>query len=82
MVCGGLGNALGTGKETLLMKIGFWELIVIVIVAFVFVGPDQLPEIAKSAVADACTGSNPRQPSQEEMEKLLKCCYYDTEVDF
>ena len=23
-----------------------------------------------------------RQPSQEEMEKLLKCCYYDTEVDF
>ena len=31
---------------------------------------------------DACTGSNPRQPSQEEMEKLLKCCYYDTEVDF
>lgn len=34
------------------------------------------------AVADACTGSNPRQPSVEEMEKLLKCCYYDTEVDF
>ena len=30
----------------------------------------------------ACTGSNPRQPSVEEMEKLLKCCYYDTEVDF
>ena len=24
------------------MKIGFWELIVIVIVAFVFIGPDQL----------------------------------------
>ena len=21
-------------------------------------------------------------PAQEEMEKLLKCCYYDTEVDF
>ena len=20
--------------------------------------------------------------TQEEMEKLLKCCYYDTEVDF
>ncbi len=42
----------------------------------------RLPEIAKNAVADACTGSNPRQPSVEEMEKLLKCCYYDTEVDF
>lgn len=47
VVCGGLGNALGTGKETLLMKIGFWELIVIVIVAFVFIGPDQLPVYAK-----------------------------------
>ena len=43
---------------------------------------ERLPEIAKNAIADACTGSNPRQPSQEEMEKLLKCCYYDTEVDF
>ena len=42
----------------------------------------RLPEIAKNAIADACTGSNPRQPVQEEMEKLLKCCYYDTEVDF
>ena len=29
------------------MKIGFWELIVIVIVAFVFIGPDQLPVYAK-----------------------------------
>ena len=43
---------------------------------------ERLPEIAKNAIADACTGSNPRQPSQEEMEKLLKCCYYDTDVDF
>ena len=42
----------------------------------------KLPEIVKNAIADACTGSNPRQPSQEEMEKLLKCCYYDTKVDF
>lgn len=42
----------------------------------------RLPEIATNAIGDACTGSNPRQPSQEEMEKLLKCCYYDTEVDF
>ena len=43
---------------------------------------DRLHDIAASAILDACTGSNPRQPSQEEMEKLLKCCYYDTEVDF
>ena len=43
---------------------------------------EKLPEIARLAIGDACTGSNPRIPSQEEMEKLLKCCYYDTEVDF
>jgi alcohol dehydrogenase class IV len=43
---------------------------------------ERLPEIAKNAIGDACTGSNPRRPSQAEMEKLLKCCYYDTEVDF
>ncbi len=43
---------------------------------------ERLPEIAKNAILDACTGSNPRQPSQEEMEKLLKCCYYDLDVDF
>ena len=43
---------------------------------------DKLPETAKNAIADACTGSNPRQPSQEEMEKLLKACYYDLEIDF
>ncbi len=42
----------------------------------------RLPEIAKNAIADACTGSNPRIPTQEEMEKLLKCCYYDLDVDF
>ena len=42
----------------------------------------KLPEIAANAILDACTGSNPRQPSQEEMEKLLKACYYDLEIDF
>ena len=43
---------------------------------------EKLHDIAANAILDACTGSNPRQPSQEEMEKLIKCCYYDTEVDF
>ena len=42
----------------------------------------RLPQIAANALQDACTGSNPRQPTQEEMERLLKCCYYDDEVDF
>ena len=43
---------------------------------------ERLHDIAVNAIGDACTGSNPRHPSVEEMEKLLKCCYYDTEVDF
>lgn len=43
---------------------------------------ERLHDIAVNAIGDACTGSNPRQPSVEEMEKLLKCCYYDTEIDF
>ena len=43
---------------------------------------DRLSDIAKNAIGDACTGSNPRQPSQVEMEKLLTACYYDLDVDF
>lgn len=43
---------------------------------------ERLHDIAANAILDACTGSNPRQPSQEEMEKLLTCCYTDAEVDF
>ena len=35
---------------------------------------ERLHDIAVNAIGDACTGSNPRQPSVEEMEKLLKCC--------
>lgn len=42
----------------------------------------KLPDIAANAILDACTGSNPRVPTQEEMEKLFKCCYYDLDVDF
>ena len=43
---------------------------------------EKLPEVAANAIGDACTGSNPRIPTQEEMEKLLKACYYDQEIDF
>lgn len=38
--------------------------------------------IAELAVGDACTGSNPRPITPEEMEKLLTCTYYGTKVDF
>ena len=43
---------------------------------------DKLSMVAENAIGDACTGSNPRQPSQEEMEKLLLAVYYDKEIDF
>lgn len=42
----------------------------------------KLHDVAALAITDACTGSNPRQPSQEEMEKLLTACYYDLPIDF
>lgn len=42
----------------------------------------KLSDIAKNALLDACTLSNPRQPNHEEMEKVLKCAYYGTTVDF
>ncbi len=43
---------------------------------------DKLPAVAELAVGDACTGSNPRSINPEQMAKLLKCCFYDEEVDF
>ena len=49
---------------------------------------ERLPEIAKNAILDACTLTNPRPLSADNsedielMEKLLKACYYDSEVDF
>jgi len=43
---------------------------------------EKLPKVAELAVGDACTGSNPRSITPAEMEKLLKCCYYDTQVNF
>lgn len=43
---------------------------------------EKLPNVAELAVGDACTGSNPRSINPDQMAKLLKCCYYDEEVDF
>ncbi len=43
---------------------------------------EKLPSIAENAVADACTGTNPRQINTSEMEYLLRCIYYGNHVDF
>ncbi len=42
----------------------------------------KVAQIAELAVGDACTGSNPRPITPAEMEKLLTCTYYGTEVNF
>ncbi|WP_010233905.1 iron-containing alcohol dehydrogenase [Clostridium arbusti] len=42
----------------------------------------KLDEISKNAVADPCTGTNPREISLEEMKKLFEATYYGTEVNF
>lgn len=43
---------------------------------------EKLSHVAELAIGDACTGSNPRVPNQEEMEKLLKACFYGEDVNF
>ena len=48
-------------------------------------GPDELaklPEIAANAETDACTPENPRETKAADFEKILKACYYDTDIDF
>ena len=43
---------------------------------------EKVDTIAANAVADACTGSNPRTITPAEMSKLLNCIYYGKEIDF
>lgn len=43
---------------------------------------EKVANISELAVGDACTGSNPRLITPAEMEKLLKCTYYGTNVNF
>lgn len=38
--------------------------------------------IAENAVADPCTGSNPRETDVASMRKILDCAYYGRDVEF
>ncbi len=42
----------------------------------------RLPNLAKTAVADPCTGTNPRSIDDAAMEKLFTAAYYGNRVDF
>lgn len=43
---------------------------------------EKVSGIAKRAVGDACTGSNPRSIDPEQMEKLITAIYYGNDVAF
>jgi alcohol dehydrogenase class IV len=42
----------------------------------------KLDMISERAIADACTGSNPRQLNKDEMKKIFECIYYGNKVEF
>lgn len=41
-----------------------------------------LDEIAKNAVLDPCSASNPREVTAEDMKKILECAFYGNKVNF
>ena len=41
-----------------------------------------LDEMSKNAFEDACTATNPRETSPEDIKKLYKAAYYGEKVDF
>ena len=43
---------------------------------------EKITLISQLAVDDACTGSNPRPITPEQMERLFRAIYDGTEVDF
>ena len=43
---------------------------------------DKVQMIAERAIADACTGSNPRPISAEEMKEVFLCAYYGKDITF
>jgi len=43
---------------------------------------EHVAEMAKNAVTDPCTGTNPRETSEEEMKKLYEAAYYGEAVTF
>lgn len=43
---------------------------------------EKLDVITQNAMNDPCTGTNPRQPTAEEIKKIFVCCYEGSQVDF
>ena len=43
---------------------------------------ERLPEIAKNAIGDACTGSNPRAVTPDDLKKIMRCAFRGEDVTF
>jgi len=43
---------------------------------------EKLETISKNAMADPCTGTNPRKPELDEIKRIYECCYNGDIVDF
>ncbi|KHE94058.1 MAG: iron-containing alcohol dehydrogenase [Candidatus Scalindua rubra] len=43
---------------------------------------EKLDAITQSAMDDPCTGTNPRQPTPEEIKRIFECCFSGEAVDF
>ncbi len=43
---------------------------------------EKLETMVRNALADPCTGTNPRQPSPDEMKQLFECCFSGEVADF
>lgn len=43
---------------------------------------DTLDTLAEAACGDPCTLFNPRKTDLENMKKVMKCCYYGTDINF
>lgn len=43
---------------------------------------EKLDEVAANAMADPCTGTNPRQPEGDELKNILDYCFKGEKVDF
>ena len=43
---------------------------------------EKLDTISANALADPCTGTNPRQPVGDEIKRIFTCCYNGEKVDF
>ncbi|MBP2025378.1 iron-containing alcohol dehydrogenase [Peptoniphilus stercorisuis] len=63
----GIAESIKAGKNTIIEEDAFVKV---------------LDTMSKNAFEDACTLTNPRETSPEDIKKIYKCAYYGEKVDF